>query len=248
MPLEAFYTSFHEFSFTKEGNTGTTASMISVLNYITLILVKATSSLFFKLEKTWISDKRDFKNIKLIMLLNHTSLYEPLFISAAPCSFLWKLARNVAIPVAEKTLKRPVVGFLWKILAPGIIPLGRRRDSSWFKFLTLIEKNKIIIIAPEGRMKRENGLDSRGNPMSVRSGIAEIISEIKEGNILIAYSGGLHHVQHPGELIPRIFQKITLNLELVDIKTYKAQFSQDEIQFRKDIVSDLEERIQKNTP
>ena len=97
-------------------------------------------------------------------------------------------------------------------------------------------------------MKRDTGLDSNGKPMTVRSGVAEIISEIQEGNILIAYSGGLHHVQHPGELIPRLFKTIHLNLEKIDILDYKKQFNSDGIQFRKDIVADLENRLVQNCP
>ena len=85
-------------------------------------------------------------------------------------------------PAADKTLNRPIVGLFWKIMAPGLISITRKRDQSWFKFLKAIENRSVILIAPEGRMKRSSGLDSTGKPMSIRSGIAEIINEINEGN------------------------------------------------------------------
>ena len=65
----------------------------------------------------------------------------------------------------------------------------------------------MVIILPEGRMKRENGLDLHGNPMNVRGGIADILLAMKQGRMLIAYSGGLHHVQFPGG-VPRIFKTV----------------------------------------
>jgi hypothetical protein len=168
--------------------------------------------------------------------------------AAAPNWFIWRLAKKMVAPGADKTLSRPIVGFFWKIMAPGLISITRRRDKSWFAFLKAIENKNIILIAPEGRMKRETGLDSNGRPMSVRSGIAEIINELHEGRILIGYSGGLHHVQHPGQLIPRLFKRIKLNLEVIDIPEYKKGFQSEGIQFRKDIVADLELRLKNNCP
>ena len=55
-------------------------------------------------------------------------------------------------------------------------------------------------------MKRRNGLDSQGQPMTVRGGIADILEAIPSGPMLIAYSGGLHHVQAPGETLPAVFR------------------------------------------
>lgn len=214
-----------------------------------LLSIKIISTIFYKLELKWISEiKNDFSDIRLVMLLNHTSLYEPLFIQAAPISFLWKLAQKMVAPGADKTLNRPIVGFFWKLMGPGFIAITRKRDKSWFKFLKLIQEKSIVLIAPEGRMKRSTGLDATGKPMSVRSGIAEIIDAMDEGRMCIAYSGGLHHVQHPGEHLPRVFKTIKLNIEVIEIKDFKAQFQSEGIQFRKDVVANLEARILKNIP
>lgn len=223
--------------------------MRTILSFSMLLVIKGLSHLLYKHEFKWIKGNRDdYDQVRLVVFLNHTSLYEPLFVAAAPMSFLWKLANKMVAPAADKTLDRPIVGFLWKLMGPGFISITRKRDKSWFKFLELVKQKYIIVIAPEGRMKRNTGLDSNGKPMSVRSGIAEIIAELDEGKMLIAYSAGLHHVQHPGEIIPRFFKTLKLNLELLEINNYKSQFQSEGIQFRKDIVADLERRILSNCP
>ncbi|MBT4792884.1 MAG: hypothetical protein HON90_15015 [Halobacteriovoraceae bacterium] len=222
--------------------------MRRLVSFIILMFIKTFSKAFFKLEVEWISDKKGFEDLRMVVLLNHTSLYEPLFLAAAPNWFLWRLAQKMVAPGADKTLNRPLVGLFWKFMAPGLMPITRKRDKSWFKFLQAIQNKNIVLIAPEGRMKRSSGFDSKGKPMSVRSGIAEIINEIDDGRILIGYSGGLHHVQHPGQLLPRLFQTIRLNLESVDVQEYKDKLQSSGIQFRKDVVSDLEARLHTNTP
>ena len=222
--------------------------MRRLVSFIILMFIKTFSKAFFKLEVEWISDKKGFEDLRMVVLLNHTSLYEPLFLAAAPNWFLWRLAQKMVAPGADKTLNRPLVGLFWKFMAPGLMPITRKRDKSWFKFLQAIQNKNIVLIAPEGRMKRSSGFDSKGKPMSVRSCIAEIINEIDDGRILIGYSGGLHHVQHPGQLLPRLFQTIRLNLESVDVQEYKDKLQSSGIQFRKDVVSDLEARLHTNTP
>ena len=219
-----------------------------LISFLIFLGIKTFTNVFYKLNVRWLSEQKNFDKIRLVVLLNHTSLYEPLYIGAAPNSFLWRLARKMVAPAADKTLNRPIVGLFWKIMAPGLISITRKRDQSWFKFLKAIENRSVILIAPEGRMKRSSGLDSTGKPMSIRSGIAEIINEINEGNMLIAYSGGLHHVQHPGEHFPRLFKNLYLNLEVLDILDYKAQFDTTGVPFRRDIVNDLESRLKVNCP
>ena len=46
-------------------------------------------------------------------------------------------------------------------------------------------------------MKRANGMDLEGMPMTIRGGVADLLMAIPGGRMLIAYSGGLHHVQVP---------------------------------------------------
>jgi hypothetical protein len=220
-----------------------------IISFMILMFVKIFAYIFYKLEVKWISKiKGDFKEVRLVILLHHTSLYEPLYMMCAPNWFIWRMARKMVAPVADKTLNRPLVGKFWKFMAPGLMSVTRKRDKSWFEFLEAIKNRSVIVIAPEGRMKRGTGLDSEGKTMTVRSGVAEIINELDEGRILIAYSGGLHHVQHPGELMPRLFKKLKLNLECLPVSEYKAQFNSDGIQFRRDIVTDLEHRLKNNCP
>jgi len=93
-------------------------------------------------------------------------------------------------------------------------------------------------------MKRANGLDSEGKPMTVRGGIADILESIGEGRMILAYSGGLHHVQIPGERFPRLFRTIRMRLELVDIGAYRREIlaAAGREGFRRAVVADLERR------
>jgi hypothetical protein len=92
-------------------------------------------------------------------------------------------------------------------------------------------------------MKRANGLDLKGNPMTVRGGIADILLAIKEGRMLIAYSGGLHHVQVPGH-VPRLFKTVRMRLEIVDVARYIDEMIADggADQFKRNVMRDLDRR------
>ena len=70
-------------------------------------------------------------------------------------------------------------------------------------------------------MKRKNGLDKQGRKLSIRGGIADILQKKSEGKMLIIYSGGMHHIQAPGEKWPKLFQTIHTRLESTDIAEYK---------------------------
>jgi hypothetical protein len=110
--------------------------------------------------------------------------------------------------------------------------------------LDRIDPDAMVVIAPEGRMKRANGLDSEGRPMTVRGGIADILQAVGSGRMLLAYSGGLHHVQIPGQFLPRPFKTIRVRLETVDIEAYcrslkETPGSED---FKRAVRADLERR------
>ncbi len=107
-----------------------------------------------------------------------------------------------------------------------------------------VDPRALIVIAPEGRMMRANGLDSQGKPMTVRGGIADILAAIPSGRILLAYSAGLHHVQVPGQRIPRLFQDVRMSLEMLDIAEYKQQLGLDPTHrsFKPAVKQDLERR------
>ena len=131
-----------------------------------------------------------------------------------------------------------------------MISITRKRDDSWENFLESIYEDSIILIAPEGRMKRKNGLDLEGNKMTVKPGVVDIINGLQSGEMAIAYSGGLHHVQIPDEGLPKLFKTIKMNIELFDIPTYKAMFNADigSNIWRQLVLNDLQMRLETKVP
>ena len=53
-------------------------------------------------------------------------------------------------------------------------------------------------------------------------GVVDILDKIDEGNLLILYSGGLHHVHAPGDAFPKPFRTIRLRFEQMPVRDYKA--------------------------
>ena len=85
----------------------------------------------------------------------------------------------------------------------------------------------------------------------MRAGVSDIIRRLDEGKIGFIYSGGLHHVQTPGQLFPKIFKTLFLNIEVCDIKDYKESLSyllDEGHPFKKAVVLDLEKRKDENCP
>ncbi len=98
-------------------------------------------------------------------------------------------------------------------------------------------------------MKRSNGLDKHGKPMSVRGGLADILEILTEGEMVIMYSGGLHHVQIPGQGFPKLFKRIRLQCETVNIQKYVEEMKAvPELSFKKAVIHDMEERMKRNVP
>jgi 1-acyl-sn-glycerol-3-phosphate acyltransferase len=222
-----------------------------------LFLVHFLSRLFYRIEWEWVGALADSpdpwveaKNsgIRLIAFLNHTSLWEPVFAGGVPLHFLWFMAGRILVPGADSTLKRPFVGTFYKLLTPATIPISRKRDGTWDFFLSQINRQNIVMLAPEGRMMRRNGLDSKGQPMSVRGGIADILKALPSGKMILCYSGGLHHIQAPGDRFPRLFQTARIRYELVDIEAYKAELHKREEPFKIAVVRDLEARMRTHCP
>jgi hypothetical protein len=215
------------------------------LVFLVLFGLKLVSRLFYRHDMRWINQvpRNPWAHVRVVALLNHTSLYEPLFIGGCPNSFLWRVARHGVLPAADKTMNRPIVGMLFRFIAHHVITISRMRDHTWFELLNRIDPNSMVIILPEGRMKRANGLDSHGQPMTVRGGIADVLESVGEGRMLIAYSGGLHHVQVPGQFLPRLFRPIAMRLELVEIDDYVERFwDSDPEQYKRNVRADLERR------
>jgi len=193
--------------------------------FLTLVTLKGLCRLFYLPKATWLDGKKpDFRDVRLFVLLNHTSLFEPLLLGAFPISLLWEMSKRMVYPVAEKTYKRPIAGKFFRLLAPGTVSLTRNRDQSWDRFLELSKGRKTMVaIAPEGRMKRPDGLDKHGKPMNLKTGVFDIIRTLDKGKMLVLYSGGLHHIQAPGSGFPKLFKKFSLRLEALDIADYKKQ-------------------------
>lgn len=211
-----------------------------------VFLVKFISKAFYRTRVEWITPKEEIKwdQIRLVAVLNHTSLFEPLFISAIPNLQLLRATKRLVVPVADVTMNRPFVGRIFRLLAPNAVPITRKRDDSWTQFMGKTAGNSLILIFPEGRMKRKDGLDKYGNPMSVKGGVADILENMDSGKMVIAYSGGLHHVQSPGELVPRPFKSIQLGIEQIDIAEYKVRIQKEGgSDFRHAVIHDLEKRM-----
>ncbi len=214
-----------------------------------LVLLKAVSRLFFRPRVRFTGDvpRHPWRHVRVVAFLNHTSLFEPIFTGGVPLEFLWRLARHGVVPAASKTIERPLVGLLFRFIARHVVSISRERDHTWAAVLQRIEPGSMVVIAPEGRMKRANGLDAQGNPMTVRGGIADILEVVPQGRMLIAYSGGLHHVQVPGQHLPRPFQPVGMLIEVIDIADYRRLLqanggAADAIAFKRAAIADLERR------
>ena len=62
--------------------------------------------------------------------------------------------------------------------------------------------------------------------------------------MLMAYSAGLHHVQVPGQKLPRLFKTLTMRLEEINIPTYRDALGgdSDPQEFKARVRTDLEQR------
>jgi len=225
--------------------------MRHIFSFLLISLVKLLSTLFYRFKVDWIGEDKlkRWSEIRVIIFLNHTSLFEPLFLKLAPYGFIWKISRYLVIPGADITLQRPILGKFIKMLIPGCLPITRKNDETWAYFLSHMNPQSVVAILPEGRMKRRGGLDKAGKTMSVRGGTSDILEYVDEGQILFVYSGGLHHIQAPGDKFPKMFKTIKANLEMMQVSDYKIHI--DEIghhSFKRAIMQDLNHRLEKYTP
>lgn len=204
--------------------------MMTFLRFLILLVIKLTVHLFYKTDLTKIGsvNRADFGSVSLVLVLNHTSLFEPMYVSACPVEFLWRIAKNGLFPGADITMGRPLAGKIIGALAKDVVSITRQRDDSWQQFLKLIRKESVVLMAPEGRMKRPNGLDKYGKQMTVRGGVADVMQQLDSGKILLVYSGGLHHVQAPGQKFPKLFQRIAVSLEVLELSAFEKQFSESD--------------------
>lgn len=214
-----------------------TASIVFGIKYLTKTL--------YRVKVNWITPQKQIRwnELRLVICLNHTSLFEFLFAAAVPNKSLWRAIDRLVLPIADVTMSRPLAGFFFKLLIPNAVPITRKRDDSWTQLIDKVSGNSLILIFPEGRMMRKDGLDKHGKPMTIKGGVAEILSKLDHGKMLIAYSGGLHHVQAPGDLFPKLFKEIAVGFEQHDIHEYKKSLKGDD--FRVEVINDLEQRKKK---
>ncbi len=226
------------------------------ISFAILLVVKAVTLLFYRVRGRDIAGGpipgHPWKDIRLIVFLNHTSLYEPLFAALVPIRFLWEISKRAVIPVAAKTLDRPIVGRFFQLLIPQPVSITREADDTWAKVLECTEDASMVLILPEGRMRRRTGLDSKGQPMTARGGVADILRAMDDGQLLMAYSGGLHHIQIPGQLLPRLFRTIRMNFELLDLHDYKQEMltraERSGRRFKNIVKDDLDRRRDLHSP
>lgn len=225
----------------------------SLVVFAVLSLVRLASLVFYRVKTDWVGEEPNdpWRGIRLIAFLNHTSLFEPVFAGGVPSRLMWRIAAHGVVPAAEKTLSRPIVGLLFRTIARHVVSITRERDQTWHAVLSRIGDDSMVVILPEGRMMRRNGLDSNGKPMTVRGGIADILAEIDSGPLLVAYSGGLHHVQAPGEWRVGIFKTVRLRLEMLEIGEYRSQMGFGEVphdEFKQRVRDDLQRRRDELSP
>ena len=149
----------------------------SFLTFILLVIVNVSARVFFKLKNDWITPEpaNYAKGTRIIAILNHTSLYEPLIAGYAPYNLLWKFARHGVLPVAEKTMKRRI-GLFFSFLVRHPVVVTRQRDHTWDEVLNRIDSKAIVIILPEGpheasrrpRLQRPRDDGSRGHRRHAR--------------------------------------------------------------------------------
>lgn len=227
--------------------------MRNALIYLILLSLKAFSRLFYRHETAWLSSTGDgdpWKDFRLVVVLNHTSLFEWLYAGSVPNRFLKRLARRAVVPVADKTLDRPIVGAFFRLIVPTPISITREADHTWQTVIEHLGSDSMLIIFPEGRMKRANGLDKHGRPMTARGGIADILREHEGGPMLIAYGGGMHHIQVPGQLLPRPFKTIRIRYEGLDIDEYRRSIGMElkPVEFKRAVREDLDRRRDLHCP
>jgi len=228
--------------------------MANRFRYLFLLAIKAVTRILYRVEVTWIHSEPPgpWDDLRILAMLNHTSLFEWLYAASAPNHLLERIASEALVPIADKTARRPLAGRFYRLLAPHFVSITREADSTWQTVLDKLEGHGMVVILPEGRMMRANGLDKNGKPMTVRGGVADILRAMPDGRMLVVYCGGLHHVQAPGQLFPKLFKTIRIAFEMVDIAKYKEALEESTGpgtgRFKTRVKADLEGRRDRYCP
>ncbi|MBP6218580.1 MAG: hypothetical protein KA436_08340 [Oligoflexales bacterium] len=217
-------------------------SVSNHLRFLALAALKVASYVIYPAHLQWITKKPDsWDDVSLILILNHTSLFEFLYGVNLPFSFLRQLSARLVVAIADSTLKTFLGRTVLTHIAPHVVPITRKRDESWSVFLEKIDSNHICIFLPEGRMKRVNGLDKDGKKMTVKSGTVDLLKKFRGKKMVLVYGKGLHHILSPGQLFPRFFRKIEAKLESLSVDEYLDLFEGSEDMLGS-ICRDLEKR------
>lgn len=70
------------------------------IHQVLVTLTKVVSHLFFRCHVTWVPPTPADpwrEDIRLVVLLNHTSLFEPLYLAVFPFRFLWRVVPRAVI-------------------------------------------------------------------------------------------------------------------------------------------------------
>jgi hypothetical protein len=220
-------------------------------SYSALLAVKYASRALYDIREEWVGGvpADPWKGVRLIAVLHHTSLAEGVYLSVVPNRVLRRIANHAVVPVAKETMDRAIEGRIFKLLLPNAVSITRRRDQSWSRVLSEIDDpDSMVALFPEGRMMRPDGRDKKGAIMTVKPGVAEVLRSIRTGRMILAYSGGLHHVFRPGAARPRFFKSLHLRLESIDIASYIDARMHEPPSFVDAVVRDLTHRRDLYTP
>ncbi len=220
-------------------------------SYSALLAVKYASRALYDIREEWVGEvpTDPWAGVRLIAVLHHTSLAEGVYLAVVPNRVLRKMAAHGVLPVAQETMDRAIEGRIFKLLIPNAVAITRRRDQSWSRVLNEIDDpDSMVALFPEGCMMRPDGRDKKGAVMTVKPGIADILRSIRTGRMILAYSGGLHHVLRPGTARFRFFKALHLRLESVDIASYIDARMSEPPSFVDAVVRDLTHRRDLYTP
>jgi hypothetical protein len=226
-------------------------SQLSWPSYATLLAAKYVSRGLFSTHAEWVGrvPEDPWRDVRLISVLHHTSLAEGIYLSVVPNRVLRSMASHGVAPIAQETMDRVVEGRIFRMLIPHPVPVTRRRDDTWARVLDEVgDPDAVVALCPEGRMMRQNGRDKTGAPMTIKRGIADVLRGLGRGRMILAYSGGLHHVFPPGAILPRLFRPMVLRIESIDIEEYIDERASEPPSFTDAVVRDLTRRRDLYTP
>jgi hypothetical protein len=98
--------------------------MRSILVFLVLMGWKTLSRLLYRFDAEWVGDvpADPWADVRIIAVLNHTSLFEPVFLALVPHRVLWRIAQDAVVPIASKTMERTTSGWAFRSPAAAWFP------------------------------------------------------------------------------------------------------------------------------